>query len=188
MQESVDQGASIASLILARAGMHAHTGRFVNDSEVVVFVHDLERYVFGKRLERRKLHTPSDDNVLVAVQTQRRFGRDAVHRDLALLDQLLHSDPAYVRELRNQPMVESPASGIGRNAQVLDLAWLRQTALSIQQSALSHQSLSWLEITGANVSFRSREAGRGICCAGLMPKRAAGADPSSYGFGMTHST
>src|SRR5215472_5713256 len=135
MQESIDQGAASPGLIFARTGMHAHAGRFVDDSEVVVLVHDIERYVFGKRLERRKLHTPSDDNVLVAVQTQGWFGRDAVHQDLALLDQLLHSDPAYVRQLRNQPMVESLSSGIGRNAQVLDLAWLRQTALSIQQSA-----------------------------------------------------
>src|SRR5215472_5824694 len=132
MQESVDQGASSSGRILARTGMHAHAGRFVDDSEVVVLVHDIERYVFGKRLEPRKLHAPSDDNVLVAVQTQRRFGRDAVHQDLALLDQLLHSNPAYVRQLRNQPLVEALSGGIGRNAQVLDLAWLRQSALSIQ--------------------------------------------------------
>src|SRR5215469_6270246 len=137
MQESVDQGAASPGLIFARTGMHAHAGRFVDDSEVVVLVHDIERYVFGKCLERRKLHAPSDDNVLVAVQTQGWFGGEAVHQDLALLDQLLHSNPAYVRQLRDQPLVETLSGGIRRNAQVLNLAWLRQSALSIQHSAFS---------------------------------------------------
>ena len=126
MQESVDQGASSPGLIFARTGMHAHAGRFVDDSEVVVLVHDIEGNVFGKRLERRKLHPPRDDNILVAVQTQGWFGRDAVHQDLALLDQLLHAHAADISQLGDQPMVETLAGGFGRNAKRLNLFGLRQ--------------------------------------------------------------
>ena len=50
MEQRVDQRAAIALVVgRARAGVDHHSRRFVNHSEIVIFVNDVERNIFGNR-------------------------------------------------------------------------------------------------------------------------------------------
>ena len=65
------------------------------------------RNVLGKGLQRSRLHRPGNLDHLAALQLQRSLGRALVHQHLALLHQLLHPNPAHVRNPRHQKVVQA---------------------------------------------------------------------------------
>src|SRR5215471_5848221 len=95
--------------------MDDHARRLIQDDNAFVFVHDIQRNIFRKSLERRQSHWSGDSDLFSAAQPQRRFGQIAIDQNLLLFDQLPNANAANFRKLRGKPMVEALASGLMRN-------------------------------------------------------------------------
>ena len=116
-QERIDE----RSLHRAWRGMHRHPRRFVDDDEVLVLEHDLERNSF--RLRRRGLGrrqgqgvAPSRARLVLRVRH-----RKAVHAELACAYEPLNSRARQIRPQLRQPCVDAFAR-IGRRDRLANLA------------------------------------------------------------------
>ncbi len=72
MQQSIDQRAAIA-LVLRRSGtgVDHHSRGLVHHCQVIVFVNDIERNVFGDRAQRWRLRIAENRDLLAATQLER---------------------------------------------------------------------------------------------------------------------
>ena len=115
MQERVHQRAAIA-LVLGGSGarMHHHSGSLVDDGQIVVFVDDVERNLFGHGAQRRTLGRAEHGDALAAPQLQRSLRRCIIHQNFLFGDQLLHPRAAYV-EMRRQELIETLAGVVRHN-------------------------------------------------------------------------
>jgi hypothetical protein len=84
-----------------------HAGWFVDDGEMFVFVEDVERYVFGCGMERRRLRRAFNLNGLAAVELLFGFGGMTIHADLAGFDEELDSGSGDIREGLGQVLIEA---------------------------------------------------------------------------------
>jgi hypothetical protein len=100
--------------------MHSHAGGLIYDSHIRILKKDVEGDVFGKCPERGQRHRAGYGDLLSSTQLEGGFGRFSVYQNLALLDHLLHTHPAYVRKLRDEPLIKALAGGIERDDQTLD--------------------------------------------------------------------
>ena len=71
--------------------MNHHARGFVDDRQVVIFIDNIERNLFGNGAQRWSVRRPSNRDLLVTPQSQRRLRRRGVHQHLALRDELLHT-------------------------------------------------------------------------------------------------
>ncbi len=72
----------------ARTGMDDHSGRLVDDGEVLVLVDDIERYVLGLEPCGRSLDQIDLDGVALA-EPVRRLDRPVIDQHVFVLDQPL---------------------------------------------------------------------------------------------------
>jgi hypothetical protein len=85
VQERIDQG----SVCVTGGRMHDHTGCFVDDNQVAVFVHDINRQCLRRRLGvfwRRNL----DENSIAVANRRVRSRRPPIEPYQAVLDQALN--------------------------------------------------------------------------------------------------
>jgi hypothetical protein len=90
-----------------------HAGRLVDDSEVLVFVEDLEGDVFGNGVEGGGLRGAFDLDGFAAVEFLFGFGGMAVDADLAGFDEELDAGSADVGEGLGEVLVETEVGGSG---------------------------------------------------------------------------
>src|SRR5207245_3884808 len=90
------------------SSMDAHSGWFVDDEDIFVFVGDFQRdcFRFGAKWRARARF---DDNMLTPAEFLRRLCHGAIHQDEASPDQLLQTRAGALRELLSQPAVKAPA-------------------------------------------------------------------------------
>jgi hypothetical protein len=110
VEQSVHQS-SLVPCVVGRAGscMNHHACRLVDDSEIFVFIDNVEGYVFGDGAQRRGLQGTRDIDAFVSTKFIRGFRELTVYRDFALGDQMLHTGTAHVRQLRHQELVKALA-------------------------------------------------------------------------------
>src|SRR5882757_11113188 len=112
MEKRIDQRAAVADIVCgAGARMHHHAGGFVDDGEIVVFIHDVERNLLRKGAQWRSLRRAADRNLFPAFQPQRRACSTSSNQHLALCDQLLNTRTTNIRQFRYQILVQ-PLPGI----------------------------------------------------------------------------
>ncbi len=88
VQQRVDQRAVVAHVLRrSRSGMHHHSGRLVDDRQVLVLMQDVERDVLREGVQRLRTGGAFDLDGLATRQLELRLGRVAVDADLAGLDQ-----------------------------------------------------------------------------------------------------
>ena len=112
MQQGVDQG---AAFVPSRSGMNRHAGGFIDDGEIVVLIHKLQRNVFGKGSERGRRWIAEHLNGLATTKTVRSARRLAVHADFLLLDQELDAFATHSGQLAGEPCVQPLLRGLGRH-------------------------------------------------------------------------
>ena len=117
MQKRVDQRAAIAGVVFARTRVDDHSGGLIQHHQTVVFIHDVERDLLRKCLERRTVYRSRDGDFLAAPDSERGLSGAAVDQDLVLFDELLDADSACIRKLGDQPLVEPPSGGFAGNYQ-----------------------------------------------------------------------
>src|SRR2546425_411255 len=90
------------------SSMDAHSGWFVDDEDIFVFVGDFQRdcFRFGTKWRARARF---DDNMLTPAEFLRRLCHGAIHQDEASPDQLLQTRAGELRELLSQPAVKAHA-------------------------------------------------------------------------------
>ena len=116
MEQCIHQRAAIPLVFRgARACMHHHPGGLIDNGEIVVFVDDVERDLFGDGAQRRTLSLAEYANVLAAAQLQRSLRGSIIHQHLLLGDELLHPRPAHMVEPSDQELVEALTGIIRRN-------------------------------------------------------------------------
>ena len=117
MKQSIDQRSPIA-LVLSRPrpGVDHHSGRFIDNRQVVVLVNDVERDLLRNGPQLRARDFAQYFYLFSPLQAERRLLRFAVYRDLRLRDELLHPRPADVRNLRNQELVKALARVLRRDS------------------------------------------------------------------------
>ena len=86
--------------------MDHHSRRFVDDKQIVVFVNNAKRDVFGRRLGRDGRRNRDRDFVGLARFLSGLDGDDAVYRDKSRLDQPLDPRPREVRIFRQYRFVQ----------------------------------------------------------------------------------
>ncbi len=75
MQQRVDQRPAIAFVLGgACSGVHHHSRWLVDDSQVVIFIDDVERDVLCDGAQRRGLGVAKDGDLFAAAQPKRRLG------------------------------------------------------------------------------------------------------------------
>ena len=119
-EESVDEGAAVAGVWLARCGVPCsgvdhHAGGFVDDGEVFVFVEDFEGDVLGDGVERRGLGGAFDLDGFAAVEFLFGLRGVAVDADLAGFDEELDAGSGDVGEGLGEVLVEAEigSGGVG---------------------------------------------------------------------------
>ena len=103
------------SVGISRRGMHHKTGRFVDDDQVIVFVHDHKGNIL--RLWLRRLRCRKTDRVGFArfdPQTRLSYGRRVAH-DGSGVDQGFQSRTAEIGKRLGEEAVETQAGLAGRN-------------------------------------------------------------------------
>jgi hypothetical protein len=75
-----------------------------------VFVEDVERYVFGRGMERRRLRGAFDLNGFAAVEFLFGFSGVTINADLAGFDEELDSGSGDIREGLSQVLIEAKIS------------------------------------------------------------------------------
>src|SRR5262249_37723924 len=112
VQQRVDQRATIAFVIRGTGtSVHHHAGGLVDDGEVVVFIDNVKRNIFGGCAERRWRSGTENFNLLAAAQAQRRLGSFFVNQDHGLFDKLLHAGAADFGQAADEELIE-PASRV----------------------------------------------------------------------------
>mgnify|MGYP005821197609 CR=1 FL=1 len=120
MEKRVDQRAAIPRTVSGTwHSMDRHSGRFVDDGEVLILVHDVEGDVLGKGFQRRQLNRSEDRDRFGPLEPQRGLRRFPIYLDLAILKQLLHACAADVIKARDQKLVEASAGIVGGNLESL---------------------------------------------------------------------
>src|SRR6478672_2489314 len=99
--------------------MHAHASGLVDYGDTLVFINHVERYVFRKCLQGRQFNFAGYDDFFPAAQLHGRLRCLPIDQDLFLLDELLDAHAAYVRKLRDKPLVQTHPSGLRRNRESL---------------------------------------------------------------------
>ena len=116
VQQRVNQRAAIAIVVgRARAGVHHHAGRLIDDGEVVVFVDDVERNIFGHGAQRRRRGVAHDGDGFAAFELERCFRWLAIDQRLLFLQQQLYAGATGVGDLRDEVLVEALASSVSGN-------------------------------------------------------------------------
>jgi hypothetical protein len=93
--------------------MDHHAGGFIDDGEVLVFVEDFERDVFGDGVERGGLRSAFDLDGFAAVEFLFGLGGVAVDADLTGFDEELDTGAADVGEGLGEVLVEAEVRGGG---------------------------------------------------------------------------
>jgi hypothetical protein len=115
-EEGVDEGASVALVQTAQggsagSGVDHHAGRLVDDGEVLVFVEDFERDIFGDGVEGGGLRSAFDLDGFSAVEFLFGLGEVAVDANLASLDEELDAGSGDVGESVGEVLVEAEVGG-----------------------------------------------------------------------------
>src|SRR3984957_10003125 len=112
MKQRVDQRSAIAGVFGgARAGVHHHAGGLVDDGEVVVFINDVERNVFGDGAEGRALGLAENRDALTAAEFHGRFRGRVVYQNVLVSDDLLDAGTADV-EAGGEELIEALSGGV----------------------------------------------------------------------------
>jgi hypothetical protein len=90
-----------------------HPGGLVNDGQVVVFVADVERNLFGDGAERRTCGRTEDSDVLAAAEFKGCLGGCVVDQDLLFGDELLDAGAADVVKMSDKKLIETAAGVVG---------------------------------------------------------------------------
>ena len=93
--------------------MHHHASGLVDDGEVVVFVDDVEREVFGFGAKSGGLGIAFDLDLFTAAELVACLGDGAVDGDLAVFDEQLHTAAADVREGLGEVGIDAHLCGGG---------------------------------------------------------------------------
>ena len=110
MQQGVDERAPIAGILAGSgSGMDHHASGLVDDGQVVVFIDDLQRNVFGHGPQRRPRRRTGYRDLLAATKLQRRPRRSPIHQNLLLGNELLHTGAAHL-QLSRQKLIQAFAS------------------------------------------------------------------------------
>jgi hypothetical protein len=120
-EEGVDEGALVAGVGFGRScewggagsGVDHHAGGFVDDGEVLVFVEDFQRDVFGGGVERSGLRGAFNLDGFAAVEFLFGLGGVAVDADLVGFDKELDAGAGDVGERLGQVLIEPEIGGGG---------------------------------------------------------------------------
>jgi hypothetical protein len=110
MEQGVDQGAVGA----AGAGVDDEAGGFVDGDQVVVFVEDVERDVFGFGGGQRRPRDDAEFEAFAAAQAEAGTKDGfAIEGGVAFADELLETGAAELGELSGKEVVEALVAGVG---------------------------------------------------------------------------
>jgi hypothetical protein len=113
-EQRVDEGAAVSFVVGATgAGVDHHAGRFIYDGEVLVFVEDVQRDVFGCGVERRGVRAAFDLDRFAAMKLLFGLGGVAVDANLIGLDKELNADARDVWKGLSEVLVEAEIGGGG---------------------------------------------------------------------------
>jgi hypothetical protein len=94
--------------------MRDHSSGFVDDDEFLVFVYDVERNVFGNRVDYRRCGNLAG-YLFAGPDAVAGFDCFAVDCDVAAADRALNSRPARLAETRGEEKIEAPILGLDGN-------------------------------------------------------------------------
>lgn len=101
----------------ACAGMHHHTGRFVDRDDAAVFVENFEGQIFGLRVQWRRFARINLDR-LFSPQHVGTLSRDAVNQHAARLDPILKTRSAVLRQPFMQVRIQALSRAGGGSLQM----------------------------------------------------------------------
>ena len=93
---------------MARARVNHHPGGFVHNHEIIVHVQQIERQVFGQRLQRRPWQHFDLDR-FTGRDPVRNFGDAAIHANMAFADKLLDARAAKLRNTLGKKQIQPPS-------------------------------------------------------------------------------
>jgi hypothetical protein len=93
----------------ACASVDHHSGWLIDDGEIVVFINDVERNVFGRRFYWRPLGRADDLDYVSRPHLPGCPFRAAIDKNFLFFDQLLDPGATDIRDLRNDELVQSLA-------------------------------------------------------------------------------
>ena len=89
----IGEGIDERAVVVTESRVHHHAGRLVDDDEVIVLVHDVERDVLGDNLEIAGRTGQQDGNDIVGVYAVVRLLRLPVHKDTIGFGGFLYAVP-----------------------------------------------------------------------------------------------
>jgi hypothetical protein len=92
-----------------------HSGGFIYDCEVVIFINDIQEDVFRHCAQRRPFDFADNFNLFASAQQQGSLGAFSVDENLFLRYELLDSRTAGAEELRDEEVVEAPTGVVLAN-------------------------------------------------------------------------
>jgi hypothetical protein len=108
MQKGVDQRAAIARVVgSGGAGVNHHAGGLVDDGQVFVLVHDVERDLLRGGAQRRRLGLAEDRDDFAGAYFARGFGGFSCDTNLAVLQQELYAGAADLRHLSHEKQIQA---------------------------------------------------------------------------------
>src|SRR5579862_4929850 len=109
MQKRIDECAPVARIFRGSGpGMYHHPRRLVDDGQVVIFVEDIERNLFGNGTQRGAIGGTVNRDALAPTEFQGRLCGCVIDDDLFFRDKLLDPRPAYI-EVQGEELVEALA-------------------------------------------------------------------------------
>jgi hypothetical protein len=127
MKQSIDQSAMIARVYLisprrrrSGAGVDHHSGRLIDDGEVLIFVEDDERYVLGEGVERRRMRRAFDLDLFPALQFQLCLWRLTVDAYLTMFDQKLYARAADIRDCLRKILIKAETRSLRRGSKCME--------------------------------------------------------------------
>lgn len=115
MKQGINQGSAIAGIVGGTgASMDHHSSGFVDDGQVVVFIENLKRNIFGDSPQWWPGGRADYGDLLATAKLQGCPRRLVVHQNLLFGDKLLHARAAYI-ELSRQKLIQPFAGVLSRD-------------------------------------------------------------------------
>ena len=94
--------------------MHNHACGFVDDDQILIFVNDFDRDIFGNKVDERQ-SSQLRVNLIAGAYLVRRFSGATIHDDVAIFDQSLQSGTTAGFDVCGEECVEPLSCRFLRN-------------------------------------------------------------------------
>ena len=108
MQQRIRQRSAISlGFRCSRAGVHHHSRRIIDHSQVIVLENSYERNFLGNRAQWSKLRGPQNGNTFGSIKGTGNLGGRVIYEDFFLRNQLLNASAAGFLNMGGEKLIQA---------------------------------------------------------------------------------